>query len=122
MAVLPGIKGIQVRIDVGDKDAREYTCTDHNADRSTSVTKYIEAVEGATFTIRIIIIPMFKYKASDITANVEVDGQIVSRPLIKKDSLTGHHVTKIGGIAVKSATGWAMRRFVIEKLITGKII
>lgn len=94
-----------MRIDVGDKDAREYTCTDYNADRSTSVTKYIEAVEGATFTIRIIIIPMFQYKTNDIMAHVEVDGQVVSRPLIRKNSLISHHVTKIGGVAVTTANG-----------------
>ncbi|KAE9991080.1 hypothetical protein EG327_000552 [Venturia inaequalis] len=119
MAVLPGIKGIQVRIDVGGiKNAREYPCMDHNPNPATSVTKYIEAVDGANFTIRIIIIPMFKYRSNNITGLIDMDGQAVGRPLIMRDNLTAPHVTKIDGIDVNTGSGWMRRKFIFGNVVT----
>lgn len=119
MAVLPGIKGIQVRIDVGGKAGREYRCDDDNPSPATSVTKYIEAVDGANFTIRIIIIPMFKYRSNDLTALIDMDGQTVGRPLITKQTLTTQHTTKIDGIDVNTGSGWMRRNFMFGNLVTG---
>lgn len=123
MAVLPGIKGIQVRINISGKDAREYPCTDPNPNPATSVTKYIEAVDGANFTIQIILIPMFKFGSNDILGLLDIDGQAVGRPIIRKEAFTANQlVTKLDGINVNSGNGWMRRKFVFGNVVTGNML
>ncbi|TID16120.1 ATP-dependent RNA helicase [Venturia nashicola] len=119
MAVLKAVKGIQVRILAGGKDGREYPCTDSKPNPSTSVTKYIEAVDGANFSIQITIIPVFRYRSSNIMGLITVDGQAVGRPLIRKESITDkQRVAKIDGIDVNNGNGWMRRKFVFKNIVT----
>jgi hypothetical protein len=122
MAIIPGFLGLEVGIIVRNAAAREYTdADDANADSSTSVTRYVEAVDGADFQIQIKILPQFKHSDYDITANVELDGQIVHTPLWKKDIYLPA-VRTIRGVEAETPTGWTRRNFVFEHLTTGTIL
>jgi hypothetical protein len=121
MAILPGFPGLEAGITVRNVAAREYTnADDANADTPTSVTRYIEAEEGAKFQIHIKILPQFEYRNHDVTAQVELDGQVVQRPLWKKDCYP-HPVRPIEGIDAETPRGWMRRSFMFENLTTGTI-
>lgn len=122
MAILPGFPGLEVGITVRNVAAREYTdADDASADTSTSVTRYIEGVDGAEFQIEVKILPQFKYSNYDIAGKVELDGQVVQTPLWKKD-IYPRAVRTIRGVEAETPTGWTRRNFVFEHLTTGMIL
>jgi hypothetical protein len=122
MAILPGFSGLQADIIVNGARCIEYPePADLNEDTPISVTKYIEAEDGANFVIQLRIDGWFKYITNNISAHIKVDGQVARRPLWLKPTTmgVGHPVRTIDGVELQSNNGWAKRKLVFSTLSIG---
>ncbi|KAG9551951.1 hypothetical protein KCU71_g14152, partial [Aureobasidium melanogenum] len=77
MAVLDGLPGVEITVVVDGKDLHEYQDSD-TANKEDTVTKYIEAVDGASFAVKIKVIKDFKFKGDLLCVQVHIDGTLVS--------------------------------------------
>ncbi|KAK4446405.1 hypothetical protein QBC34DRAFT_383296 [Podospora aff. communis PSN243] len=104
MAVLPGLEGLEVTIEVDGKTVQEYDpCDDsdgnppealkfhvpdapHQADRKSHVVKYIESKPGVPFRFRIKRLPSFRHQSHHIAFRYHVDD--MSSALCHDESVT----------------------------------
>ncbi|KAH0364053.1 hypothetical protein KCU65_g6976, partial [Aureobasidium melanogenum] len=81
MAVLDGLPGVEVTVVVDGDDLHEHQDTDLQ-DEEDTITKYIEAVDGANFAVKIKVSKDATFKGDQLSFKVLVDGTRISRPLI----------------------------------------
>ncbi|KAG9591014.1 hypothetical protein KCU77_g6519, partial [Aureobasidium melanogenum] len=75
MAILDALPGVEVTVVVNDEDLHEYQESD-TANREDTVTKYIEAVDGANFAVKIKVTKDFVFKGDLLCAPVRIDGTL----------------------------------------------
>lgn len=101
MAISDELPGVKVAIRANGKDLKEYRDPDLDDDTGTT-TRYIEAVSGQAFTVRITVPKGFKFPAGNVLSfHVFVDGRWIDNPLaFKKDCRTADIRTKSRGYHV----------------------
>ncbi|KAG9736997.1 hypothetical protein KCU73_g10112, partial [Aureobasidium melanogenum] len=77
MAILDGLPGVEIAVVVDGRDLHEYQDSD-TANKEDTVTKYIEAVDGANFAVKIKVTKDFEFKGDFLCTQVRIDGTLVS--------------------------------------------
>ena len=66
------------------------------------VTKYVEAIPGATFALELNVMPSYPFVEDYLSWQIEVDGQDLVSPIIQRSEL--HR--KKGAVDYRSAIEW----------------
>ncbi|KAL2032885.1 hypothetical protein VTO58DRAFT_106057 [Aureobasidium pullulans] len=82
MAILDSLPGVEITVVVDGEDLHEYQDADME-DEENTVTKYVEAVTGANFTIKIMVPKKFGFEGTCLSFHVLVDGAEAEHPLIQ---------------------------------------
>ncbi|KAG9550739.1 hypothetical protein KCU71_g14049, partial [Aureobasidium melanogenum] len=93
MAVLDGLPGVEVTVIVDGEDLHEYWDADME-DEEDTVTKYIEAVDGAHFAVKIKVTEDATFKGDTLAFKIKVDGSMIRQPLI--EPMKGRRLTEHG--------------------------
>ncbi|CAD0109022.1 unnamed protein product, partial [Aureobasidium uvarum] len=102
MAILNGLPGIEITVVVDGKDLHEYQDSDMD-DEADTVTRYVEAVDGANFAIKIKATGDNRFKGDYLSFMVEVDGSWIDEPLISAAHVREGRSTRIvDGVYVRS--------------------
>lgn len=90
MAILPGLNGIDISITVDNEALNEYEDRD-DPEAEGSITRYIEAVNGQTFAIRIRVNVTAQFQGSGLSFQIYIDNApghgSVDNPLIARDEV-----------------------------------
>ena len=123
MAIL---KGIEASIIIGGKALTEYDdedTGDGGSDHTSEVSKYIEAVSGAEFSISITVPKSYKFKANALSFRLILDGVWVKSRFCREATLknlrTDWHTTTAGS-NVKNDEGWYLRPFRFDDIKIGE--
>ncbi|TGO68181.1 hypothetical protein BELL_0843g00030 [Botrytis elliptica] len=105
MAVLDKLPGVEVTIRVNGVQAQEYD-DDEDIEAGPgrsgeyqalrTVSKYIEAIDGAEFSIVCTLLPKFKFRAPNLQADVSVDGNYSQGKIIAPEEI-GKSPTQFDG-------------------------
>ncbi|KAG9857874.1 hypothetical protein KCU98_g705, partial [Aureobasidium melanogenum] len=82
MAILENYDGVQATIVVDGKDLPEYQEPD-TKDETHTVTRYVEAIDDANFSIKILIAPGTEFRASCLGVQSLVDGKWVGTQAVR---------------------------------------
>lgn len=83
MAVHPDFPGLEVQITIDNDALQEYVNPDPESDSKT-VTKFIEARDGAQFAVRFVI-PGGLFHNYDIRAAIRLDGKHMAGKVYKRE-------------------------------------
>ena len=82
---------------------------------STRVVKYLQAKDGANFSVHFQLSPGYKFRASECVAvDIYLDGQRMVRPVIPKDAYEDGRNNFAGyskGALEGKNSAWTLRRF-----------
>ena len=123
MAIL---KGIEVLVVIAGKALTEYDhedTADQNPEHPNEVSKYIEAVSDAEFSIDIRVSQYYDLTANDLSFILRLDGVFVSNPVCTKaelKSLRKDWQTNVAGSYVKNGGEWSLRPFKFNDIKIGK--
>ena len=114
---------IEVTIQVDGKDLKEYEDPDTSEQTPNKVTKYIEPVSEARFTIRFHIAKPYKMTSPALSFNWSTDKLIGRSIVMTKKNLqdcTNAWIAIVQGLKVDTKTGCEIRPFVFSKINAGK--
>ncbi len=115
MVVTDDIPGLEVTVTVNDEALKEYHETGlDEGERMT--TRYIEAVSGQQFAIKMRVDDSFLFKGNCISFHVYVDGQRAHAPFIKKITRTHGRISE----GQNTNHGTKVKRYRFASLETGK--
>lgn len=105
MAILHGLRGIEVTICSNDEALTEYTDTEYEGDEEQeekTVANYVQCVSGSEFHIAIHVGSSYKPTSYWLGSAVYVDGDFVGGHLLPKNQLLGRrsYMDKIEGPTV----------------------
>jgi hypothetical protein len=125
MAVI-GLFGCQVLVDGKALEERRYEEDDDDSEypEATEVaTRYIEAVPGANFTIKLDVMPGYCFGNADhLGADFKLDGQLQDRPVIAKSHYSkseGYSYTHFG-VYSRTGTESTIRKYHFGNITTRK--
>ena len=120
------LKGIEASVIIDGKALAEYDDEDTRDDKSdptSEVTKYIEAVSGAEFSINVTMPKSYDFVGNALAFKFSLDGVRVwiwlCREAKLKDLREDWHVT-IAGLQVKNGEEWYLRPFKFNDIKIGK--
>ena len=123
MAIL---KGIEASVIVDGKALAEYDdedTLDESPDQTSEVSKYIEAVSGAEFSISITVPRSYNFVGNAIALEPSIDGVCVHnrlcREAILKNLREDWHMI-IAGSRVKNGEKWYQRSFKFDDIKIGE--
>ncbi|KAF2430701.1 hypothetical protein EJ08DRAFT_649487 [Tothia fuscella] len=114
--------GLSVQILVNGVPREEHPePNDAQADGRTTCVRYIEAVSGANFAIRVKFESRFQYRHCDFCASIYLDGVLAKKPLWLKTELAGvthgsPNIRDIEGVESISGNSWNMSKFLFADL------
>lgn len=98
-------KAVRVTVQVHNRDAVEYVDDDADQTDDACVTKYIEAISGATFSIKTRVYTTNRVLNDSFVINVKIDGQYASSLVMRElEILTGHSLLSTGTYETKNHT------------------
>ena len=123
MAIL---KGIEVSVVIAGKALTEYDdedTADQSPEHPSEVSKYIEAVSDAEFSIDITVPQSYEFRADAVAFKLTLDGVFVTNALCRKAKLKRlckdwHE--NIAGSEVKDGEQWYLRPFKFNDIEIGK--
>jgi hypothetical protein len=121
MAVLPDFPGLAVEVLVYNAPRPEYLAPDEEDNDSRHATRYIEAVSGANFGVRVKVGSEYQHRQYDINVEVEIDGEV----LIRKQLSRGKFYRQEGSILIRSLVmgsgeDWKRHKLRFSELKKGK--
>ncbi|KAJ1338653.1 hypothetical protein MN608_01514 [Microdochium nivale] len=120
MAVISGVPGLRATVRVNGAALVEYDDTESEPSPSGTVTKYIESVDGAEFTILTEVLDEYTwgYKDHELIINVFLDGKCLSGRVLQESS--SQMQFNCSGTKVKMAdtNQWMLRNFKFAPLNT----
>lgn len=121
MAVINGVPGLRATVRVNGAALAEYDDTESEPSPPNTVTKYIESVDGAEFTILTEVLDEYTwgYKDHELVVNVFLDGKCLSGRAFRV--LSSSRQFDCSGTKVKMADTdqWMFRKFKFAPLNTG---
>jgi hypothetical protein len=124
MAIITSFPGIDASVRVDQKDLQEHRDADEH-EESNEVIRYVEAVEGANFSVRVHFRQTFGYAASsDISFGLFVDSVRVRRGILYGETITQQpqgQTVEISGLEVGSGDDWKLRRLQFGSLEIGEL-
>ena len=123
MAIL---KSIEASVVIDGKALTEYDdedTPDESSDHTSEVSKYIEAVSDAEFSISITVPKSYKIEANALCFDLSLDGFWGRTYLLRKAKLKSKREdwhTTIAGSKVKNSEGWYLRPFKFADVKIGK--
>jgi hypothetical protein len=99
MAILDSLPGVEITVVVNGEDLHEYQDTDME-DEENTVTKYVEAVTGANFAIKITMPKGFAFGGDCLSFRVKVDGLFAKSPLIGPGDTSEISTFLVDGVTV----------------------
>ena len=123
MAIL---KGIEVSVVIDGKALAEYDdedIADENPDHPSEISKYIEVISDAEFSIDITVPSSYDFAADAISFRLGLDGVSVKKRLCQKAKLKrlhGYWHSNIAGSDVKNGEEWYLRPFRFDDIKIGK--
>ena len=123
MAIL---KEIEASVIIDGKALTEYDdedTRDENSDPTSEVSKYIEAVSGAEFSISTTVPKSYNFVGNAIAFQLRLDGVWVAGQLLRKAVLENmrkdwHMI--IAGSEAKNGEGWYLRPFKFDDIKIGE--
>jgi len=88
MAILDSLLGVKFQVLVDGKPLHEHVDPYPEKLEPNTVLRYIEAIEGAKFSIRTRFTAGYSHRDYGATASVFVDGKLVRRPLWSQDQVS----------------------------------
>ena len=123
MAIL---NGVEASVVIDGKALIEYDdedTADDGSDHTSEVSKYIEAVSDAEFSIGITVPKSYSFKADALSFRLSLDGVRVDSSLCRKAKLKSlrkdWHDT-IAGSKVKNGNEWYLRPFKFNDIKIGE--
>lgn len=120
MAIL---KPFECTVEVGGVALKEYEDEDtEQAMITTSLTKYIEAVSGANFGVKLTIQPGWSMKADYLGWYLALDGKNYGGGVVASDRYDGlcSYTTLRSGIISGAGDHWTQRNFRFADITTGE--
>jgi hypothetical protein len=120
MAIL---KPFECKVEVGGVALEEYEDEDtEQANTTTSLTKYIEAVSGANFSLKLTVQPGWTMQADFIAWYIDLDGKQCGGGVIKSESYDGSRSCASVRYGVTSGAGgdWTERKFRFADITIGE--
>ncbi|KAI1808702.1 hypothetical protein F4811DRAFT_569488 [Daldinia bambusicola] len=122
MALIRGIPGIEVVVQVAGSDAVEYEDPDASEQEETkdttcpTSTKYVECTDGAEFSIKMIVSDTYQWghKNTGVAMHLRLDGKSVSGNLLLQKDLVNGAATSIKkgeSIYCTRTNQWSFRKF-----------
>lgn len=120
MAILSGVRGLNVQIRVNGRALKEYDGDEENRDPKT-VTKYIEATSGAQFDVHFTFGKRFPHKQHSIVYEVALDGITASRRVVDGSDIRSHrpYCTSSDGVHTLCEGCWTKQKFSFSQLAIG---
>ena len=125
MAIL---KGIEVSVVIDGKALTEYDdedIADEDSDYTSKVSRYVEAVSDAEFSISITVPQSYEFAADAIALRLSLDGVWVKIALCRRAKLKrlrGDWHSNIAGSDVKNGEEWYLRPFRFDDIKIGKTV
>ena len=123
MAIL---KGIEVSVVIDGKALAEYDdedIADQSPEHPSEVSKYIEAVSDAEFSIDFTVPQFYEFTADALAFKFILDGVTVRNSVCRKAKLKRLRKDwheNIAGSKVKNGEGWCLRPFKFNDIKIGK--
>lgn len=117
MAILDSLPGVEITVVVDGEDLHEYQDTDME-DEENTVTKYVEAVTGANFAIKIMVPKKFGFEGTCLSFHVLVDGAEAEHPLIQPRHV--RRAPKVRSVEGARVSNTHIRKFRFTELETGE--
>lgn len=93
---------------------------EHPFSNHKTVTRYVQAVSGANFSVDLHMQQHFPYKHHDIAVRLLLDGAVAKQPIIEKGRLQSRFTHKFKGIEKLINGQWQLNRFAFADLRTCK--
>jgi hypothetical protein len=110
MAIIPGVKGLNVRIIVNKRVAEEYNDPDATGNirgpDARAVSKYIEAKNNTEFTVQCTRSARFPLRDHDLIISVQLDGKWMEGAIWHKHELSYYGVTNLVGQRYQRNNDW----------------
>lgn len=119
MAIVPGVPGLKIEVVSNGTPLREYNDPDDTSPGNT-VTKYVEAISGATFAIRYTIDPTFQYLHDAAKLQMRLDGNKVFSRHIRKESHREHCEVFDGCLSLENDKSYK-RKFCFMEVSLGNV-
>jgi hypothetical protein len=119
MAIL---KPFECKVEVGGVALEEYEDEDtEQANTTTSLTKYIEAVSGSNFSLKLTVQPGWTMEADFISWHIDLDGKQAGAGVIKSESYDGSrsYTSVRHGIVSGAGDDWTERKFRFADITIG---
>lgn len=121
MAIVNGLRGLQVQVRVGDRPLQEHAPPpdDNEEDSDTSVTRYVVAEPGKEFYVSVKCAMGFKVAdACDVSVSMYIDGKWATSRIMRNDQ--PDHYFKIDEMEQPApGGGWVKRSFMFSELKFG---
>ena len=123
MAIL---KGIEVSVVIDGKALTEYDDEDaanENPDHPSEVSKYIEAVPDAEYSVDITMSQSYDLTADGLSFSLSLDGVSVRKPVCRKAKLKRLRKAwykRVSGSKVENGEEWYLRPFKFNDIKIGK--
>src|SRR2546421_1487741 len=111
MAIL---KPFECKVEVDGVALEEYEDEDtEQANTSTSLTKYVEAVSGTNFSLKFTVHPGWTMQADFVAWYVHLDGKNYGGGVVRREAYNGNHTCSFACHGVVSGAGhdWKERKF-----------
>jgi len=121
MAIL---KPFECKVEVGGVALEEYEDEDtEQPNTTTSLTKYIEAVSGANFSLKLTVQPGWTMQADFIAWYIDLDGKQCGGGIVKGESYDGSQsCTSVRhGVASGAGDDWTERKFRFADITIGEM-
>jgi hypothetical protein len=110
----------ECQILVNGVPAPEYDDDDAGPERYGAVTKYIEAISGAEFSVKIAVRPGWEW-CNDLGWRIYLDGRKSDNRVVRKEKvLPGQTSWTCEGESSGQGTDWVLRKFRFADIVTGK--
>jgi hypothetical protein len=119
MAIL---KPFECAVEVDGVALEEYEDEDtEQANTTTSLTKYVEAISAANFSIKFTIQPGWTMKADYITWSIFLDGTPATGGVVPSEIYNGDRsvTSEISGINTGAGVNWTIRKFRFADITIG---
>ena len=119
-------KGIEASVVVDGKALTEYEdedTPDESSEHTSAVSKYIEAVSDAEFSVSVTVPKSHKFAKDGLSFRLSLDGIWVKTWLCRKAKimeLGQDWYTTIAGSEVKNGKAWCLKPFKFNNLKIGK--
>jgi hypothetical protein len=119
MAIL---KPFECTVEVDGVPLEEYEDEDtEQANTTTLLTKYVEAISGANFSLKFTVQPGWTMKADYIAWYVYLDGTLVTGGVVPSESYDGDrsYTTQKSGALSGAGDNWTIRKYKFADITTG---